>query len=136
MLPNSLCVLAAALLVGANQPPANVDGTWKVETLHITDGKKSLHVTAGDARLVIKDGTGTWSASGSRGTVKADLSQSPWHIDLTYTEGPEKGQVWQGVCSRCGHALAVCVSPGGRPGGFTGSPSAPVTVFYYRLEDK
>ena len=136
MLPSSFCTLAVSMLIGANQSPADVDGTWKVETLHVTDGKRSLHFDLGNARLVIKDGAGTWSASGSRGTLKADLSRSPWHIDLTYAEGPQKGLVWRGIGSRCGHALAVCVSAKGRPEGFAGSEAMPVMIFYYRLEDK
>jgi uncharacterized protein (TIGR03067 family) len=136
MLPISFGVLVASLLIGANQPPADVNGAWKAETLHITDGEKSLHFDLANARLVIKDGAGTWSAHGSRGTVKVDLSRSPWHIDLTSTEGPQKGLTWQGIGARCGHALAVCVSVKGRPKEFVGSEATPVMIFYYRLEDK
>jgi hypothetical protein len=79
----------------------------------------------------------------SRGTVKVDLSEfkefglpcfGSAPIDLIETKGPQKGQTWKGLCSRCGSFAVVCVSLKGRPEGFRGSENLPVIVFRYERQ--
>ena len=130
---------------GGKLGPLNrMDGTWEVNSVEIRDGKKALRSSISGVRLVIKNGTGTWTDGTSRANVKADLSafktfepgtgSAP--IDLVFTAGPEKGQTWQGLCSRCGHAAIVGVSLKQRPEDFTGRESQPVILFRFELQEE
>jgi uncharacterized protein (TIGR03067 family) len=121
-----------------------MDGTWKATTVEITAGKKAFECSVSDVGMVIKDGVGTWSDGKHRGTVKVDLSgftsaapgfaSAP--IDFVHTGGPGKGLTWQGICSRCGNAAIVCVSPKGRPEQFKGDEALPVIIFRYQRREE
>jgi uncharacterized protein (TIGR03067 family) len=121
-----------------------MDGTWKAMTVKFTDGKKAFQCSVCGVRMVIKDGAGTWSDGTHRGTVKVDLSAfstpapgfASAPIDFVHTEGPKKGHTWQGICSRCGNAVVVCVSAKERPERFEGSEALPVIIFRYERQEK
>jgi len=131
--------------VGAQAGPSNsLDGTWEVYELEIRDGKQALRCSMCSVRMEIKGGTGTWSNDSRRGAIKVDLSGfrefslgfSSAPFDLTYTTGRDKGQTWQGLCSRCGSAVVVWLSLKQRPQEWGGSDAQPIIVFRFELQEK
>ena len=60
------------------------------------------------------------------GTQKLDLSKSPKTIDVTMTEGPNKGTVMLGIYEIDGDTLKVCFDPEGkkRPTEFKSAPGS------------
>ena len=121
-----------------------MDGTWKATSLTLSDGKKELSLGITGMQMVIKDGVGTWTDGINRGTLQVDLSKfsgtSPGFasapVDFSYTEGEKKGLKWVGVCSRCGSAAIVRLSPTKRPEGFEGTEVEPVMLFNFKLTGK
>jgi uncharacterized protein (TIGR03067 family) len=60
------------------------------------------------------------------GTQKLDASKSPKTIDVTMTEGPNKGAVMLGIYEIDGNTLKVCFDPQGkkRPTEFKSAPGS------------
>lgn len=142
-----ICLLSGASALSADVPIAKspkMDGTWKAISIKFTDGKKDHRVAVKRIQMVIRNGVGTWSNGSDRGTVTVDLSEfsdtSPGFgsapIDFVQTEGADKGQKWEGICSRCGSTVLVCLSLNGRPTEFKGSETRPVMIFTYTEQEK
>ena len=86
-------------------------GTWKFESLEI-EGKKAPEEAFKGSRLVIKgdqftytEGNGTY-----KGNFKVDVTQKPKTIDITFTDGPEKGKTIVGIYELEGDTYKVCLS--------------------------
>jgi uncharacterized protein (TIGR03067 family) len=103
------------------------EGTWAFESVEI-EGKALALEQFQASRLTLKgktftyvDGNGT-----SRGTYALDLSKSPKTIDVTFTEGPNSGEVMRGVYELEGDKYKACVALGGkpRPSGFVSAPGS------------
>jgi uncharacterized protein (TIGR03067 family) len=64
------------------------------------------------------------------GTMKLDPSKSPKAIDVTITEGPEKGAVMLGIYELSGDTLKVCFDAQGkkRPTEFKSAPGSETFV--------
>jgi uncharacterized protein (TIGR03067 family) len=96
-------------------------GTWAVES-RASGGKnaaaadfkgESVTVTGDSIAVVLKNGV-------SRGTVQIDAVPVPGTVDITFTDGPAKGDTYHGVYVIDGDRLTLHLSiPGGpRPEGF------------------
>jgi uncharacterized protein (TIGR03067 family) len=107
-------------------------GTWTFESseaggkqLPADELKKLILVFEGDKHTV-KKGNEVIQA----GTQKLDPSQSPKAIDVTLTEGVNKGAVLLGIYEINGDTLKVCFSAGGkkRPTQFKSAPASETFV--------
>jgi uncharacterized protein (TIGR03067 family) len=89
----------------------HIQGGWDVVSL-VEEGKaipaeetKALQVTVKGARLTIaKDGK-----VASDYTIKLDPTQMPKTLDMTITEGNDKGKVAPGIYTVNGDTLKICV---------------------------
>jgi uncharacterized protein (TIGR03067 family) len=91
-------------------------GTWTIESSE-TEGKevpadalKGLIVIFEGAKHTVKKGDEVIQV----GTQKLDPSKSPKAIDVTMTEGPNKGKVMLGIYEFDGDTLKVCFDPQGK----------------------
>jgi uncharacterized protein (TIGR03067 family) len=103
-------------------------GTWTIES--------SVTGSAGIPRdqlkgfLLIYEGDKHTLMFGDKvfqvGTQKIDPSKSPKTIDVTMTEGPDKGKVMLGIYEFDGDTLKVCFDPQGkkRPTEFKSAPGS------------
>jgi uncharacterized protein (TIGR03067 family) len=90
-------------------------GTWKLESLEI-EGQALPEEAIKDTRLTI-DGnkfTAKDSQATYKGTFKVDISKKPKTIDVTFTEGPEKGTTMIGIYELEGDTYKVCLDPQGK----------------------
>src|SRR5262245_6850514 len=103
-------------------------GTWTIESSE-TGGKKlpagdlkGLIVTFVGDKHTVKNGDEVVQV----GTQKLDPSRSPKAIDVTMTEGPNKGAVMLGIYEIDGDTLKVCFDPKGkkRPTEFKSAPGS------------
>src|SRR5262249_47235108 len=65
-----------------------------------------------NSKLVLMGGkwTFTQGTAESKGTFKVDLTQKPKTIDITFTEGPEKGKTVLGIYELEGDTYKLCLS--------------------------
>jgi uncharacterized protein (TIGR03067 family) len=135
MKPHFLVVLSIGELFAADalSPMAtaseieNLQGTWKVTALE-ADGATALIdqvqglrlVVAGESFVVVDNHTTT------HGTLKVDPEKSPKTIDLTFTDGPNKGKTSLGIYDLAGSTLKLCMSQTGksRPRTFATKPGS------------
>ncbi len=103
-------------------------GTWTFESSE-SGGKelpagelKGLILTFEGDKHTVKKGDEVLQV----GTQKLDLSKSPKTIDVTMTEGPNKGTVMLGIYEIDGDTLKVCFDPEGkkRPTEFKSAPGS------------
>lgn len=101
-------------------------GTWTIES-SVTGGT-ALPADQLKGFLVIYEGDKHTLKFGDKvfqvGTQKIDPSKSPKAIDVTMTEGPNKGTVMLGIYEFDGDTLKVCFDPQGkkRPTEFKSAP--------------
>ena len=105
-----------------------LQGTWTFESVEV-GGKeapaadyKSMTVTFEGGKFTVKTGDEVIQV----GTEKLDPSKSPKAIDVTMTEGPNKGAVMLGIYEIDGDTLKVCFDPQGkkRPTEFKSTPGS------------
>lgn len=109
-------VLAAGSL-GAAEPrlpdgQKGFQGTWAIVELERGGKKSDERITAGTVvfegdKYRIKSGAETVEA----GTFRARAGKTPNEIDVTVTEGPDKGKTWHGVYELEGDTLRAVVGP-------------------------
>jgi uncharacterized protein (TIGR03067 family) len=101
-------------------------GTWKFASVEV-EGKK-LPPEAVKGTLVIKGDK--WSMkegeAAHAGTYKVDLSKKPKQIDITFTEGPDKGKMMKGIYTLEGDTYTICLAMEGkdRPTEFASKPGS------------
>src|SRR5262245_62568602 len=103
-------------------------GTWTIESSE-TGG---MAIPPGELKefIVIFEGDKHTVKMGDKvirvGTQKLDPSKSPKAIDVTMTEGPNKGAVMLGIYEIDGDTLKVCFDPQGkkRPTEFKSAPGS------------
>jgi uncharacterized protein (TIGR03067 family) len=92
------------------------EGTWNIES-SVSGGQESPRDQL-KAFLVIYEGDKHTLKYGDKvfqvGTQKIDPSKSPKTIDVTMTEGPQKGTVMLGIYEIDGDTLKVCFDPEGK----------------------
>jgi uncharacterized protein (TIGR03067 family) len=129
------CVVGFAASGGLADDKSEIDkevkrfqGAWTIES-SITGGKelppedlKTLIVTFEGDKHTVKAGDELIQV----GTQKIDPSKSPKTIDVTMTEGPNKGNVMLGIYKFDGDTLEVCFDPQGktRPTEFKSAPGS------------
>lgn len=130
-------VMAAGLLIGltagGDEPkPADqaaiaaelkkFEGTWRYEST-IVNGQPLPGDALESPRLVLKGDTFELSDPmvTYRGTFAVDPKAKPRTIDITMTEGPEKGSVMLGIYELDGDTYRICAAMSGpeRPKEFT-----------------
>ena len=99
------------------------EGTWQVVSLEV-DGKKTAEEDAKKI-TVVNDRDGKWAIEVegkvvARGTREIDPTKKPKTVDLTVTEGDNKGQAALGIYEFKDDTRMVCLAqPGqGRPAEF------------------
>ena len=111
-------LVAAGLASGAPQDKGKkaadkFDGTWKVVSVErdgqaVDDAKDDTVTFTGD-KIAIKSKNGDHA-----GTFKLDPAQKPKTIDMTPSDGPQKGQVHAGIYSLDGDTLKICFTEPGK----------------------
>lgn len=93
----------------------SIDGTWLPSAAEL-GGEKLPDEVRKSIKLVIDDGKYTVTAGEvlDRGTVKLDPSTKPKAIDITGTEGPNKGKTILAIYEMSDGALRVCYDLGGK----------------------
>ncbi len=131
--------LACGLFMAANAAQETkkdqdlIQGTWQMDSAESDMGKlppeqaKSLkRVFQGDQATLTRDG-----AVVTKGTFKLDPAKKPKAIDVTFSEGMQKGQTMSGIYELDGDTLKICFSPPGadRPTEFKPGPQRNVAVW-------
>jgi uncharacterized protein (TIGR03067 family) len=107
-------------------------GTWKFELSEAggqalsADELKGVVLTFEGNKHAVKKGDQVLQV----GTQKIDPSKSPKTIDVTMTEGPNKGAIMLGIYEIDGDTLKVCFDMGGkkRPTEFKSAPGSATFV--------
>jgi len=90
-------------------------GTWKFESIEVEgqalpeEGVKGSRLIIDGDKFTAKDSQATY-----KGTFKVDISKKPKTIDVTFTEGPEKGTTMLGIYELEGDTYKVCLDPQGK----------------------
>jgi uncharacterized protein (TIGR03067 family) len=91
-------------------------------------------------KLVLKGDTYTVGAGDQtdRGTVKLDASKTPKTMDITGTEGPNKGKSFPAIYELSGDTLKVCYNLGGsdRPAEFKTKEGTQLFLVTYKRSKK
>ena len=93
------------------------EGTWQVVSLEV-DGKKTAEEDAKKI-TVVNERDGKWAIEVegkvvARGTREIDPTKKPKTVDLTVTEGDNKGQTALGVYEFKDDTRKVCLAPAGK----------------------
>jgi uncharacterized protein (TIGR03067 family) len=103
---------------GDSRDGGTLDGTWVPSAAEI-GGKKFPDEIRKIIKLTVKNGKYTVMVGdkADRGTTKLDPSAKPKALDITGTEGPNKGKTILAIYERNGDTLRVCydLSGKGRP---------------------
>ena len=85
-------------------------GTWKFESLEVGGMKMDVGVYK-DVRLILEGDKFTHKEGKepAHGTFKVDVSKKPKTIDITFTDGPEKGNTILGIYELDGDTYRVCI---------------------------
>jgi uncharacterized protein (TIGR03067 family) len=132
-------VLLASVAQAApgEDPKDALEGVWLPSTAEL-GGKKFPDEVRKSIRLEIKgdEYTVTAGAETDRGTCKLDPSARPKALDITGTEGPNKGKTILAIYEREGETLRVCYDLSGkaRPKEFKTSEGTPLFLVEYKRE--
>jgi uncharacterized protein (TIGR03067 family) len=99
----------------------SIDGTWLPSAAELSGEKfpdevlKTIKLIVGEGKYTVTVGEGV-----DKGTVKLDPSAKPKALDITGTEGPNKGKTILAIYEPSGDTLRVCYDLSGkaRPGEF------------------
>ena len=92
-----------------------LDGTWLPSAAELA-GKPFPEEIRKSMKLVLKGGkyTVTVGEKADRGTVKADPTAKPKEMDITGTDGPNKGKTFLAIYERDGDTLRICYDLSGK----------------------
>jgi uncharacterized protein (TIGR03067 family) len=135
-------VVAAVLVIGADDTKKDIErleGTWKFISVEAS-GMKLPEDQFKDSRLVLKGNhfTATMAGNTSKGTYQVDATKKPKTLDITFTEGAEKGTSMQGIYEVEGDVYKVCfnLSGKGRPTEFSSKLDSGNVLEILRREKK
>jgi uncharacterized protein (TIGR03067 family) len=118
-------ILAPVLLIAADDAKKEYErfeGTWKIVAME-ADGMKLPEDTFKHSRLILKGDNFTFAEGNVsyKGSYKVDTGKKPKTIDITFTDGPEKGNTIGGIYELEGDVYKVCLPQSGkkRPTEFT-----------------
>jgi uncharacterized protein (TIGR03067 family) len=105
---------ASAVLAGKNWPDKSL---------------QTMSLTLADGTYTVKVGEGI-----DKGTVKLDPTKTPKAMDVTGTEGPNKGKTFLAIYELKGDTLRICYDLGGkaRPAAFESPEKAPLFLVTYK----
>jgi uncharacterized protein (TIGR03067 family) len=122
---------------GAPKDDDTLDGTWLPETAELA-GKMFPDEIRKSLKLVVKDGkyTVTVGKAVDQGTCKLNPKAKPKELDVTGTDGPNKGQTFLAIYERDGDTLRVCYDLGGkkRPTEFKTKEGTQLFLVTYKLQ--
>ncbi len=114
-----------------------IEGTWLPSTAELA-GNKFPDEVRKSIKLVIKDGkyTVTVGQVPDAGTAKLDTSAKPKALDITGTEGPNKGKTIFAIYELDGDTLRVCYDLSGksRPTEFKTKEGTQLFLVTYKRE--
>jgi uncharacterized protein (TIGR03067 family) len=92
-----------------------IEGTWLPSTAEL-GGKMFPDEVRKTIKLVVKDDkyTATVGKSVDQGTLKLNPSAKPKEIDITGTDGPNKGKKILAIYERDGDTLRICYDLSGK----------------------
>lgn len=117
MRPRFLLLVSVGLSLAAGDAKEEVKkelerfgGTWKFVSLE-ADGKKVPEADFETARLVLKGASFTFTDDHGtvHGTFQVDPAKKPKTIDVTFTDGPDKGKTFLGIYELKGDTYKVCI---------------------------
>ena len=138
-------LLAALCLLATNSSAAldddakdeKVDGTWIAKTAEL-GGKKFPEAVTKSITLMLKDDqyTVTVGKNPDRGTCKRNPAAKPKTLDITGTEGPNKGRTILAIYERKDDTLKVCYDLTGKkyPEGFKTADGTQLFLVEYQLK--
>jgi uncharacterized protein (TIGR03067 family) len=116
-----------------------MEGEWALTSGEL-GGTKFPDEVAKTIKLVLKGDTYAVTAGDKvdRGTVKLDTSKSPKTIDITGTEGPNKGKTFPAIYELTEDTLKVCYNLGGsdRPSEFKSKEGTQIFLATYKRVKK
>jgi len=138
MLAKTLLAVAVALsLAGDPKNAISIEGTWTPEKAEL-GGKPFPSEVRKTMKLVVKGDEYTVSVGEvvDRGTLKLDPKAKPRTIDITSTEGPNKGTTFLAIYERDGDTLRVCYDLSGkdRPTKFETKEGTQLFLVTYKLQ--
>ena len=114
-----------------------IQGTWLPATAELA-GKPFPDEVRKTIKLVVKDGkyTVTVGKEIDQGTVKLNPAAKPKEMDITGTDGPNKGKTFLAIYERNGDTLRVCydLSGKGRPTEFKTTEGTQLFLVTYKRE--
>ena len=114
-----------------------IEGTWLPTTAEL-GGKTFPDEVRKTIKLVVQGDkyTVTVGAGVDRGTCKLDPSAKPKALDITGTEGPNKGKTILAIYERDGDTLRICydLSGKGRPKEFKTTEGTRLFLVEYKLQ--
>jgi uncharacterized protein (TIGR03067 family) len=117
----------------------SIDGTWLPETAEL-GGKMFPDEVRKSIKLVVKDDkyTVTVGKAVDEGTLKLNPKAKIKEIDITGTDGPNKGKTILAIYERDGDTLKVCYDLGGknRPTEFKTKEGTQLFLVTYKREKK
>ena len=141
MTPQRIVCLLLVSLIGAvargdaASDGRDMDGTWKPVAAELA-GKQWAKPVLDSMKLVLKDDKYTVQVgeASDEGTVKRDPSKSPKTMDITGTNGPNKGKTFLVIYELKGDELRVCYDLSGdsRPTEFATKPATQLFLVTYR----
>jgi uncharacterized protein (TIGR03067 family) len=114
-----LLALLSAGALAADDKAKDLDGTYAVTAIEkggkdVLGGEKGATVKFADGTMTVTIADRTYPAK-----VKLDPAQSPAAIDISPTDGKEKGKTFAGIYAAAGGELTVAfVEEGARPKDF------------------
>jgi uncharacterized protein (TIGR03067 family) len=136
------CVLTAAALLasvtsGWDSGPMPADGKWQAIEAELNgkpfppEAAKGIQLTIDGDKYVVTTNEGE-----DRGTVRYVPDEKPSALDITGTDGPNKGKTFLAIYKVVGDKLTVCYDLSGksRPKEFKTTPKSMLFLATYRKQ--
>jgi uncharacterized protein (TIGR03067 family) len=128
-------VLSITLAKGEDKASGdNIDGTWLPKAAEL-GGKPWPEQFRKITKLIVEGENYTVMVGNApdKGTIKLDPSATPKTLDITGTEGPNKGKTILAIYEHDGDALRICYDLSGksRPGEFKTAPHTQLFLVTY-----
>ena len=138
-----LLTLTASVAIGAEnkEKPDSADGTWIITAMEVGGAKVPDETIKQYAGKLTLNGD-KWSLKMGNevgaGTSKSDVTKKPAQLDITTTEGANKGQVIKAIVEREGDTMKACFdsSGGERPKEFSTKDKPTYVLVEYKREKK
>lgn len=121
----------------AKDEAKSLDGTWLASAAELAGGefpdevRKTIKLVIGDGKYTVTVGTNP-----DKGTVKLDPSKKPKAMDITGTEGPNKGKTFLAIYEKTDDTLKICYDLSGkaRPTEFKTKKGTQLFLVTYKRE--